>query len=142
MKKSLSQRTSYNIQLRLISLVLMLVIAVFSNSAINAVTTDYVNWLIEQTFTVSPDEGVIVTLSGELPAGGSAEALPAEIKGGDILHAYDITIYYADGREYEPLPDKPVRVSFRSDRIALALGKEQELSVEHIRDNGKAKRSS
>ena len=89
--------------------------------------------LTEQTFTLYPEEGVTVTLEGVMPADGHAEAQPADIEGDDVLHAYDITIYYANGKEFEPDESRPIGVSFQSDTLAGAIADgDTAISVEHI----------
>ena len=92
--------------------------------------------LAQQTFTLAPEAGVTVDLSGMMPKGGSATAVPAETEDEDVIHAYDITIRYQDGREFEPDNDEPISVSFMSDQIAEALKDDETLEVAHIPDNG------
>ena len=92
--------------------------------------------LAQQTFTLAPEEGVTVELSGMMPKGGSATAVPAETEDEDVIHAYDITIRYQDGREFEPDNDEPISVSFMSNQIAEALKDDETLEVAHIPDNG------
>lgn len=41
--------------------------------------------LSEQTFTLTPEDGVTVTLSGLMPVRGYAEAQPADVAGEDVL---------------------------------------------------------
>ena len=92
--------------------------------------------LIEQTFTLSPEDDVQITLSGLMPRGGHAEAEPVDTEEADVLHAYDITIFYADGALFEPSEDAPITVSFMSDAIAEAIENNVSLEAEHIRDDG------
>lgn len=92
--------------------------------------------LIEQTFTLSPEDDVQITLSGLMPRGGHAEAEPVDTEEADVLHAYDITIFYADGASFEPSEDAPITVSFMSDAIAEAIEDDAALEVEHICDSG------
>ena len=94
--------------------------------------------LRQQTFTLTPEDGVTVTLSGMLPTGGSAEAKPAEAEGDNVLHAYDITIFDSRHAEFEPGENQPVSVSFQSEAIRQALADgSNNLTVEHIAGNGK-----
>jgi hypothetical protein len=72
-----------------------------------------------------------------MPDNGYAEAKPAEADGEGVLHAYDITIHYAGGGEFEPAEDAPINVSFESAAIAEANANEDtSLAVEHITDDG------
>ena len=89
-----------------------------------------------QTFTLEPEPGVTVTLSGLLPAGGTATAVNAETTEEDVIHAYDITIYDGNGAEFQPDEASPLRVTFSSDRIAEAVADGSELEAAHITDNG------
>ena len=94
--------------------------------------------LSEQTFTLTPEDGVTVTLSGLMPVRGYAEAQPANVAGEDVLHAYDITIHRSDGTEFEPDSGSPIAVSFKSTDIARAIADEEtSLTVAHIDDSGK-----
>ncbi|MBQ5743467.1 MAG: hypothetical protein IIV82_00115, partial [Ruminococcus sp.] len=94
--------------------------------------------LSEQTFTLTPEDGVTVTLSGLMPVRGYAEAQPADVAGEDVLHAYDITIHRSDGTEFEPDSGSPIAVSFKSTDIARAIADEEtSLTVAHIDDSGK-----
>lgn len=93
--------------------------------------------LAQQTFgDYTPEDGVTVTLSGLLPVGGSAEVLPYDADGEDVLHAYDITIFDQDGGEFQPAGDAPIAVSVKSDKIEAALDGGDTLSVTHIDDSG------
>lgn len=56
----------------------------------------------------------------QVPVSGRAEAVAAKVEDDNVLHVYDITIFYADGREYEPLENQPINVTFKSEKIALA----------------------
>lgn len=93
--------------------------------------------LSDQVFTLNPENGVTVTLSGLMPVGGYAEAENADVEEKDVLHAYDITIFYSDGSEFEPDEASPINVSFQSGDITDALGDADiSLEVEHITDSG------
>ncbi|MCL2492946.1 MAG: hypothetical protein FWF33_02755, partial [Clostridiales bacterium] len=78
--------------------------------------------LSQQEFTASVySDDTLTTLttehtihvSGELPAGGYAVAYPVDPStvDGDVLCAYDITAYCADGTKFEPDADNPLTVS-------------------------------
>ena len=123
---------------RLFALMIALVVAITSNPVITAYDgLGSIRDLVQQTYTLTPEDGVTVTLSGMMPVYGSAEAEPAALDDSDVLHAYDITIRYADGREFEPDEYEPISVSFRSELISAAIEDSGvTLSVEHIADNG------
>lgn len=120
-----------------ISLLLVLTMVLLSVFPVIAVGDSSLQ-LRQQTFTLTPEEGVTVTLSGLLPSGGSAEAKPANVEGDNVLHAYDITIFDARHADFEPADGQPIDVSFQSDAIKRALADgSNDLTVEHITDSGK-----
>ena len=121
----------------LLLIAVMLITAVPTAIALEAVrSTDA---LIEQTITLSPEDGVTVTLSGLMPKGGRADAEPVEIGEDDVLCAYDITIFYPNGTAFEPDEEEPISVSFKSGEIGRAISDENTvLTVTHIADNGDA----
>lgn len=87
---------------------------------------------------VIPEKGVTITLKGLMPTGGYAEAKPASVEEEDVLHAYDISIYYRNGKEFEPYENSPISVSFGSKAIDKAIKDDSvSLEAEHIADNGK-----
>ena len=57
------------------------------------------------------EKDVVITLTGEMPEGAAASACPVDISmdGVNIISAYDITIYDADGQEFQPSEEKPFR---------------------------------
>ena len=96
------------------------------------------NALSEQKFVLTPEDGVTVTLEGLMPTGGHAEGKPADVKEKDVLHAYDITIFWPDGREFEPEENSPISLSSQGEAISVALADDKTtLEAEHIADNGK-----
>lgn len=123
---------------RLTALVLT-VVMLFTMDA-TALTTDgmrAVSALARQTFTLTPEDGVTVELSGMMPVGGSADAKIVDTQDEDVIHAYDITIRYRNGNEFEPDEDEPIDVSFQSELIADAIeDSDTTLEVAHIPDNG------
>ena len=123
---------------RSLSLILAMVMLAFSSTtAIALDALNELNTLAEQEFVLAPENGVELTLSGMMPVGGSAEAEPADVDGEDILYAYDITIFYANGWEFEPADDQPITVSVKSDAIAQAIDDEDTvIEIEHITDSG------
>ncbi|MCD8023439.1 MAG: leucine-rich repeat protein [Lachnospiraceae bacterium] len=74
--------------------------------------------LTQQTLTVTADSAII-TVSGMLPEGATVTATPVEVEDDElnIVMAFDISIYYADGTEYEP-EDGTVSVTIQSDAIS------------------------
>lgn len=120
--------------LRTLSLILTLVVLLTAVPVTNALGDDLLtdsaaaesvplpeaDELSEQTFELTPEDGVTVTLSGLMPNDGYAEAQIADVDDADVLHAYDITIYYRYGKEFQPDEGSPISVSFRSDKIADA----------------------
>ncbi|MBQ1813757.1 MAG: hypothetical protein II118_02675, partial [Ruminococcus sp.] len=94
--------------------------------------------LSEQTFELEPEDGVTVTLTGLMPTDGYAKAKTVTVEEEDVLHAYDITIYYRNGKEFEPDEGSPISVCFNSKAIADAIKDEDvSLEAEHIADDGK-----
>ena len=121
----------------LMAAVIMLITS--APSAVALETFRSANRLTEQVMTLHPEKGVTVTLNGKMPAGGYATAEKADVGGKDVLHAYDISIFYANGSEFEPAGDSPISVSFESGDIAKALkDSDTSLKVEHITDSGKS----
>lgn len=60
------------------------------------------------------------------------------MSGKDVLHAYDITIFYGNGSEFEPADGETIAVSFQSDDIKKAVAKDGDsLTVGHIDDSGR-----
>ena len=123
---------------KLLTLVLVLVMTVTSvPTAIALDSAAAVAGLYEQTLTLRPEDGVTLTLSGMMPAGADAEAVPVEMNDDAVLHAYDITIYDRAHRAFEPAQDQPISVSFESEAIAGAIEDSTSvLEVEHIADDG------
>ena len=132
------KRRASKLRFRMLVLMIALIVAVTSNPVITALDSyRTVYALEEQSFVLTPEEGVTVTLSGMMPRDGHAEAVAADVEGEDILHAYDITIYYPDGSEFEPDEDAPITVSFSSGAIADAIEDENTtLEIAHISDDG------
>ena len=96
-------------------LALLVVFALFFTADFSAIALDSYfsdKTLAEKTFVLNTDDDVVITLSGLMPVNGRASAVSAEVDGEDVLYAYDISIYYADGSEFEPVEDSPISVSF------------------------------
>ena len=95
--------------------------------------------LTEQTIEASVDteqKDVVITLTGEMPEGATASACPVDISmdGVNIISAYDITIYDADGQEFQPSEEKPLQVKIEDDAVRKALEENAELEVYHLED--------
>ena len=95
--------------------------------------------LIEQTieaFVDTEEKDVVITLTGEMPEGATASACPVDISmdGVNIISAYDITIYDADGQEFQPSEEKPLQVKIEDDAVRKALEEKAELEVYHLED--------
>ena len=95
--------------------------------------------LTEQSIEASVDteeDNVVITLTGEMPEGVTAKACPAEVSmdGVNIITAYDITIYDADGQEFQPSEEKPIQVKIEDDAVRKALEENAELEVYHLKD--------
>ncbi len=85
----------------------------------------YTDGTYTETLTDSP---VAVTLTGRLPVGAEVRSYPVEFNMGEegpVLFAQDITIYLADGTEYQPEQAVTVSVS------GLSIPDHQELDVFH-----------
>ena len=95
--------------------------------------------LTEQTIEASVDteeKDVVITLTGEMPEEATASACPVDITmdGVNIISAYDITIYDADGQEFQPSEEKPLQVKIEDDAVRKALEEKAELEVYHLED--------
>lgn len=143
MIKQIKSKKASRFYARVVSLLVITALLITSSSAVIAIETyRAARTLSEQTFTLNPEDGVTVTLSGLLPTNGYAEAKPAEQASDEgVLHAYDITIRYANGDEFEPADDQPISVGFESAAIASAIAdKSTSLEVEHITDSGEVEK--
>ncbi len=100
--------------------------------------------LVNQTLTAnvqSGNAGIVtmsatgkITLSGVMSKGASVKATPVdvEIAGISVLAAYDITIYDADGNEYQP-QDGSIRVHIENSAIRSAEAEDANLVVYHMK---------
>ena len=133
-----SRTSKFRMIVRVTALLLVAVMLITAvPTAIALETVRSTGALIEQTLTLSQEQGVTVTLSGLMPQDGHAEAEPVDMGEDDVLCAYDITIFYPDGTVFEPDEEEPISVSFKSDEIGEAISnQDMELTVTHIADNG------
>ncbi|MCD8341880.1 MAG: leucine-rich repeat protein [Clostridiales bacterium] len=74
--------------------------------------------LTQQTLTATVDSATI-TVSGLLPEGAAVTATPVEVENDElnIVMAFDISIYNADGTVFEP-EDDTISVTIQSDEIS------------------------
>ena len=83
-------------------------------------------------------ENASITLEGVLPVGGYVTAKQVSVSdsvlpdGESAVTAYDITVYTANGAEYEP--DASVKVTIEDDAIKAAAGNGKALTVYHLSD--------
>lgn len=140
MRRKNEIKKSFTTAVKAVSLLMAAVMLITATPAAVALDTAALpGGLLEQVFTLMPEDGVTVTLSGFMPKNGSAEAKPADVAGDDVLHAYDISIFYPGGNEFEPDEENPISVSFQSNAIAEAIEEDNTtLEVEHIADSGKS----
>lgn len=95
--------------------------------------------LMEQTIEASVDteeKDVVITLTGEMPEGAAVNACSVDVSvdGINIITAYDITIYDAEGQEFQPPEEKPLQVKIEDDAVRKALEENAELEVYHLED--------
>ncbi|MCD7758095.1 MAG: leucine-rich repeat protein, partial [Clostridiales bacterium] len=90
--------------------------------------------LTQQTLTATVDSATI-TVSGLLPEGAAVTATPVEVENDElnIVLAFDISIYNADGTVFEP-EDDTISVTIQSDEISAGNG------VYYISDDGDAEK--
>lgn len=95
--------------------------------------------LSEQTLKASDTGDATVTLSGKMPKDAKVTAksvkkdVEGKIEGQVVLAAYDITIYDADGKEYQP-EDGAIRVKITTDAIKEATKADENMAVYHMKD--------
>lgn len=72
-----------------------------------------------------------------MPEGASATAksVSVDIEGQVVLAAYDITIYDADGKEYQP-EDGAIRVKIETSSVKEAVEERKDVSLYHMKDTG------
>lgn len=90
--------------------------------------------LPEQTITaVVYESDASITLSGKMPEDAVAEAYPVQvaIEGQNVLAAYDITIYDAEGNVFQPEAGA-IRVEIADAAVTEALDGEEDISVYHM----------
>lgn len=79
-------------------------------------------------------DGTRILLTGIFPVGAYVQAYPVTIESAmDVLCAYDITIFEANGTVYEPPDGESVHVQIQSP---ILDGNQEELQVFHIPESG------
>lgn len=75
----------------------------------------------DESYTEQLDGATQILVSGQLPKGAKAKAYPVsvEIEGKQMLCAYDITIFDANGVIYEPEDEEPLQVSISSSQLKI-----------------------
>lgn len=70
----------------------------------------------DNSYNTKAEDETIITVTGMLPEGVEVKAYPIELelKGQDVIYAYDITMFLADGNVYELAEDAPVTVKIFS----------------------------
>jgi len=83
-----------------------------------------------------------ILLTGRMPAGTIVKAYPVRVHldGIEVLAAYDITIFDAEGQIYQP-QDGAIQVQIQSEAIRKAAKEKQELVAYHMEDTSSAPES-
>ncbi len=91
--------------------------------------------LDDATFNAQTSDGANIMLSGMLPQDASVEAHPVDVvlEGITVLAAYDITIYDADGNEFQP-EEGTIHVSIENDVVHQAIEEDVRLTIYHLED--------
>lgn len=84
----------------------------------------------DESYTERLDGETRILLSGQMPEGAKAKAypVPVEIEGKQMLCAYDITIFDANGVIYEPEEENPLQINICSSQLEL----EEEAEVPEV----------
>ncbi len=87
----------------------------------------------DEDYTAVLPDGTSIILSGVMPEGAEAKAYPVGVVIEDvkILAAYDITIFDAEGQEYQP-EEGALEVRIENQAIREALAEEASLTVYHM----------
>ena len=89
----------------------------------------------DDTYTILSDDTTAITLTGQIPNDAEIRAFPVTVETEmDVLCAYDIAIFRADGSVYEP--DASVRVHISSSALGAMEDSEMEMEVYYIPDEG------
>ncbi len=81
-----------------------------------------------------PEDGVLFDFDGYLPENTNIEIEP--VKGEkDEIHHYDITIYDDEGKVFQPIVGRPIKITIRSEKIEQANEDNKELVAYHQAEN-------
>ena len=89
----------------------------------------------DDTYSVLSDDTTVITLTGPIPKNAEVRAFPVTVETAmEVLCAYDIAIFRADGSVYEP--DASVSVNIASPALEEMDQSELEMEVYYIPDEG------
>ena len=89
----------------------------------------------DDTYTMLSDDTAVITLTGQIPNDAEIRAFPVTVETEmEVLCAYDIAIFRADGSVYEP--DASVSVHISSSALDAMEDSELEMEVYYIPDDG------
>ena len=89
----------------------------------------------DDTYTILSDDTTVITLTGQIPSDAEIRAFPVTVETEmEVLCAYDIAIFRADGSVYEP--DASVSVHISSSALDAMENSELEMEVYYIPDEG------
>ena len=89
----------------------------------------------DDTYTDLSDDTTVITLTGPIPEDAEVRAFPVTVETAmEVLCAYDIAIFRADGSVYEP--DASVSVNIASAALEEREDSELEMEVYYIPDEG------
>lgn len=85
-------------------------------------------------YQILADDAAVITLTGYIPEDAVVKAYPVTLETEmDILFAYDITIFHADGSIFEPVEGDMVNVAIQSPVLENS---QDDISVYHIPEDG------
>ncbi len=95
----------------------------------------YATIFTDASYSMEAADSTSIILSGLMPKGAFVKAysVDVEIEGVNVLAAYDISIFDADGDEFEPEGDS-ILVEISNAEIQEALDDDLELTVYHMED--------
>ena len=89
----------------------------------------------DDTYEFLSDDTTVITLTGSVPNDAKVRAFPVTVETEmEVLCAYDIAIFRADGSVYEP--DTSVRVHIANSALEITEDSEIEMEVYYIPDEG------
>ena len=97
-------------------------------------TTQVAQIYTNDTYETLADDSTVITLTGILPVDALVRAYPVDLESElDVLCAYDITIFFADGSIFEPADGDIVNVSIQNP---ILDSDKEDVTVYHIPENG------